>query len=106
MPTYVVLSDHPPSNCPSSNKAAREFAMKTMGGMDKVMEKYKIKQNVALHLDPGHKVLLVLEAPSVEAVRDMIYELGYSEWNDTVVYPTTPVAELLGKVSQFTPIDW
>lgn len=79
--------------------------MKTMTGMEKVAGKYNVKQSVALHLDPGHQVLMVLEAPSIEAVRDMIYELGFSEWNDTKVYPTTPVADLLQKVEGFTPIQ-
>ncbi len=38
------------------------------------MQRHGIKPEVIVHLDPGHKVLWVLEAPSSEAVRDMVYD--------------------------------
>jgi len=41
---------------------------------------------VRLHLDPGHKVLWVVEAPSAEVVRDFVYDSGLSRWNDFEFY--------------------
>ncbi len=104
LPQYVILSDHSPESCPSANKAVREFVLKSFAGMEKLAEKHRVRPQIALHLDPGHKVVQVVEAPSIEAVRDMVYESGYSEWNDTTVYPTTPVDELVKRISEFTPI--
>lgn len=46
------------------------------------MQKHQLKPELMVHLDPGHKVLFVLEGPSAEAVRDFVYESGLLQWND------------------------
>ena len=60
------------------------------------LEKYKVKLEVQYHLDPGHKILWVLEAPNSEAVRDMIYASGLSQWNDFEFYMASSLDQILG----------
>ncbi len=72
MPKYVVISNHPPNSCPSANKILREMGKTLSKDLPPMMEKHKVKPEVLLHLDPGHKVLWVVEAPSAEAVRDFL----------------------------------
>jgi len=54
-----------------------------------------------LHLDPGRRTIEVVDAPSVEAVTQLVYDSGLSQWNTVEVCPTTPVAELMADVERF-----
>jgi len=86
LPKYVVISNHPPNSCPSSVAKLREMGDKMGEEIPPIMNKHSIKPEVMVHLDPGHKVLWVLEAPSAEAVRDMIYDAGLHQYNDFEFY--------------------
>jgi len=48
-----------------------------------LFQKYHINVETMLHLDPGHKILWIMQAPNSEAIRDMIYESGLGQWNDS-----------------------
>ena len=100
MPKYVVISNHPPDACPSANAAVRKIGEKLPAEIPKLMQKYGIKPEVILHLDPGHKQLWVLEAPTSEAVRDMIYEGGLEKWNDFEFYMASSLEWILGQIAK------
>jgi hypothetical protein len=57
-----------------------------------------------LHLDPGHRTLSVVEAPSIEAVTKLVFDVGMSQWNTVEVCPVTPVAELMAELDDRFPI--
>jgi hypothetical protein len=95
MQRYVVISSHPPNSCPSSNKALKERSKNMNEDLNSFFRKYEIKPNMVVHLDPGHKLLWVLDAPSAEKVRDMIYESGLSQWNDFEFYMASNLDEIL-----------
>ncbi len=59
-----------------------------------MMGKYNVKPEVLLHLDPGHRVLWVLEAPCAEVVRDFVYASGLARWNDFELYLTSSLEEI------------
>jgi hypothetical protein len=94
MPKYVVISSHPPNSCPSSNKTLRELNKTLQADLQPMMQKHKIKPEVLLHLDPGHKVLWVLEAPTSEAVRDFIYQSGLERFNDFEFFMASSLDEI------------
>ncbi len=68
------------------------------------LEKYKVKPEVIHHLDPGHKMLWVLEAPNAEAVRDMIYASGLSQWNDFEFYMASTLGQILSWTEKLQPV--
>lgn len=94
MPKYVVISNHPPMSCPSANRTLREIGNNLGKEILPLMEKSSIKPQVVLHLDPGHKVLWLLDAPSAESVRDFFYEGGFNRWNDFEFYMTSSLEEI------------
>ena len=94
MPKYVVISSHPPNSCPSGNKTLREVGKNLGKDLPPMMQKHNIKPEVMLHLDPGHKVLWVVEAPTSEAVRDFVYDSGLGTWNDFEFYMTSSFEEI------------
>ncbi len=70
-----------------------------------LMQKHQIKPVEMLHLDPGHKILWVLDAPSAESVRNMIYEGGLSRWNDFEFYMTSTLEGITAEVREL-PTVW
>jgi hypothetical protein len=103
MPQYVIIADHTPDICPSSNAKVRARAREGIGEqLPKLAEEAGVKFEVApLHLDPGHRTISVVEAPNIETVTKLVYDIGLSQWNTVDVYPVTPVAELMARVDEF-----
>lgn len=104
MPKYVVISNHPPNSCPSANKTLREVGNNLGKDISTMMEKHKVKPETVLHLDPGHKVLWILDAPSAEAVRDLLYDGGLDRWNDFEFHMASSLEEVTSRIQHLPPI--
>jgi hypothetical protein len=103
VPQYVILADHTPDICPSSNARSRKRAQE---GLGEHLPQLAGEAGVSflagpLHLDPGHRTVSVVEAPSVEVVAQLVYDVGLSQWNTVEVCPVRPVAELMADVEKF-----
>ena len=105
MPKYVVISNHPPESCPSANAKIRERGEKLGTEVPKLLQKHGMKADVIFHLDPGHIVLWVLDAPSAETVRDMLYEGALEQWNDFDFYMASSI-EWITSLIQKAPTVW
>lgn len=103
MPKYVIIADHSPDVCPSSNAKSRARAQEGMGQLlPKLAQESGVLFEVGpLHLDPGHRSISVVEAPTIEAVTKLVFDSGLSQWNNVEVCPTTPVAELMADLERF-----
>ena len=103
MPKYVVLADHTPDICPSSNARTRARALEGLGpeALPKVMAEYQVSFALEpMHLDPSHRTIAIVEAPNVEAVVGFVNDSGLSQWNTVEVCPTTPIGELMATVEE------
>jgi hypothetical protein len=103
VPRYVLLADHSPDICPSSNARSRARAIE---GLGQRLPKLSAEAGITfltgpLHLDPGHRMVAVVEAPSIEAVSQLVYATGLSQWNTVEVCPTTPVADMMANLEDF-----
>ena len=105
MSKYVVISNHPPESCPSANAKLRERGMKLGVEVPALLQKHGIKAEVIFHLDPGHKVLWVFDAPNAEAIRDMIYDGGLEQWNDFEFHMASSLDWITSQISK-TPTIW
>lgn len=104
MPQYALLADHTPDICPGSNGRTRARALEGTGpdNMQKVCADLGVSFVLEpLHLDPSHRVLAVLEAPSIETVTEFVMATGLFQWNTVESYPVTPIAEMMQRVSEF-----
>jgi hypothetical protein len=54
----------------------------------------------------SHKIVVVVDAPSVEAVRDFGMESGLVQWNEIEVSPCWTMEEALKQVAALEPIPW
>ena len=104
MPRYCILADHAPNICPSSNGKTRARAMEALApdAMQRVAQAVGLTFVVdPLHLDPSHRTVAVVDAPTVEAVAQFVYETGLAQWNTVEVAPMTPVSEMMARVNDF-----
>jgi hypothetical protein len=105
MPQYVILQEHPPGNCPVASKGAREWFKKIFPEVENVAKKFGVKLVVPyIHLDPAHKGLMLLEAPSAEAVRDFLMQAGFFHFLDMEIYLVTPIADLVKDIDRVPTI--
>ena len=95
MPRYVAILEHSANTCPTSNKAVRAEVEKLPSKMPAALQKHNVKILSDNILSPSHKLVLVLEAPNTESVRDLLEEIGMVQWNETVVYPSYTLEEAL-----------
>ena len=91
---YVIELWHEPGISPLSNPTYREKANRTHKALPELMKKRGMSVIGAYHLDPEHRSILIWEAPSVEDVRDVLYESGFMHWCDGRIFPTTPLPEM------------
>ena len=103
MPQYVILADHSPDICPSSNSRSRARAVQ---GMGQDLPRLSADAGITFvsgphHLDPGHRTVAVVDAPSIEAVTELVYATGLSQWNTVEVCPTTPTADMMANLDAF-----
>jgi hypothetical protein len=103
LPQYVIVADHGPEICPTSNARSRARAQEGMGELlPKMAQEAKVTfQMGPLHLDPGHRTISVVEAPTIEAVTQLVFDVGLSQWNTVQVFPATPVGELMADMDRF-----
>ncbi len=103
MPQYVILADHSADICPSSNARSRARAIEGLGqGLPTLSADAGVTFLTGpLHLDPGHRTVSVVDAPNIEAVTQLVYATGLSQWNTVEVCPTTPVADMMANLDAF-----
>jgi hypothetical protein len=101
MPQYAVIGGHEANGCPMASKGAREVAVKAYQQLDTLLKQKHVKLVQDLHLDPGHKAFMLFEAPSAEAVRDVLLYSGLASFLNLEFHLVTPIAELLPKAGEF-----
>jgi hypothetical protein len=101
VPQYALLADHSPDLCPSSNAKVRARAIEGLNpdNADKVAQSLGLKILFGpLHLDPSHRTIAVIDAPTIEAVNKWVIETGLFQWNTVEVSAVTPIEEMMAIV--------
>lgn len=104
MPQYAILQSHPPDNCPMSNAKVRQHALANLPQVEDKAKAKGITITVNVHLDPAHRALMIFDAPSAEAVRDLVYEAGFVQFTDMELFLVTPIPELVARVGEFPTV--
>jgi len=101
VPHYAVIADHSPDICPGSNARSRARAMEGTGAENMQRVAAEVGLSYVLepqHLDPSHRVIAVVDAPSIEAVNTFVFDTGLFQWNTVETYALTPIADLMARL--------
>jgi hypothetical protein len=75
--------------------------------MGSLLTKHKVKLLSGPHImGLSHKIVAVVEAPSVEAVQDFGMEAGLVQWNEIDVFPSWNMEEAFKLAASLEPIPW
>jgi hypothetical protein len=77
---YVILGEHPPDLCPTSNVKTRERVGEIMTQMEAAQQKHQVRVLSGHVLGTSHRMVVLTEAPTVEAVRDLVMGTGLVQW--------------------------
>jgi hypothetical protein len=87
-----------------TNKASRENDEESLRPASSLCKKLNAKLLLDLHLDPSHKGFMLFEAPTAEAVRDIVTMSGFMYYLDLDFHLVTPIADILKHVDEMPTI--
>ena len=92
---FVVVAEHAPELCPTSNRKIRELMNQGAQEIPTLAKKLDI-EIVALNvLGPDHQVIGVFEAADINAVREFLMESRFIQWSTTTVRASWSMEEAL-----------
>lgn len=103
---YIILGQHPPDLCPTSNARTRERVQQMLTQMEAAQQKHQVRVRSGHVLGASHRMVVFTEAPTVEAVRDFVMETGLVQWNSLEIYPAWDLDEAIQQASTLTAINW
>ena len=104
MATYAVIAEHPPELCPTSNARTRQMMKEDAGQIPQLAEQLGVEIVSLRVFGPDHIVLALVEADSIEPVRDFLFQSRLIQWNTTNIYATYSLEEALARADELEPI--
>jgi hypothetical protein len=104
MSQFVVIAEHTPELCPTSNKMTREMMAQGAKVIPELAKKLGLNILTLRVFGPDHIVLAVVEADDIEAVRDFLFESRLIQWNTTRIHATYSLEEALAKADALPTI--
>jgi hypothetical protein len=101
---FVVIADHPPHLCPTSNSQIRELMKQIGREIPNIAARLGVKIVTLNILGPDHRTIAVIEADGIEAVRDFVTESRLIQWNTTRVHAAWTLEETLEKAETLPAI--
>ncbi len=101
---FVVICDHLPGDCPSSNAMVRKGMTESTGKLPALAKSLGIEIIFSGAPVVDHKLFFVLRASNQEAVRDFLVKSGIIQTNTSHVYPTVSVEGALQAIAELPPI--
>jgi hypothetical protein len=104
MATFAVIAKHPPELCPTSNAQTRQMLKDGGAQMPQLAEQLGVDIVTLRVFGPDHIVLAVVEANSIETVREFILRSRLIQWNTTQIHPTYSMEEAIAKADELETI--
>ena len=93
--SYVAIFNHSPAECPGAHKEMFDLVGGQMSRLEEVSSEMGISE-IQIHvLLPGHKGVLVMQAPDYTTARRFVMELGIDNWNDVTLYESVAPQEAM-----------
>lgn len=101
---FVVIADHSPDACPSSNAKVRKMMSEATGKLPALAKSLGVEPVFIGAPMVDHKLFFFLRAPSYEAVRNLLVKSGMVQTQTSHIYPTLSIEDALKTVEGLTPI--
>lgn len=101
---FVIMAEHLPQHCPTSNAKIREMMVQGKNQIPAVAEKLGVKLLTLRVFGGDHIVLAIVESADIENVRNFIMESRLVQWNTIKIYATWSLDEALERAGKLQPI--
>jgi hypothetical protein len=100
---FVVVAEHSPQLCPHSNAAARKI-MGRVSEIEAIAKRLEIEITFSGIPVPEHQTIMILRAPTFEAVRTFTVETNFVQINTITIRQTESVEEFFNETKDSTPL--
>lgn len=90
--------------CPTSNSKIRELLRQGAEQIPGVAAKLGVKIVTINVLGPEHRVVAVVEADDIDAVRNFVMEIRIVQWNTVHIHSSWTVEETLARADKLPAI--
>jgi hypothetical protein len=101
---FVVIADHAPDACPTSNAQVRKAMGEAAGKLPALAKSLGVEPMFMGAPMVDHKLFFVLRASNFEAVRNFLMKSGLVQTQTSHIYPTLPIEEALKQAAELTPL--
>jgi uncharacterized protein with GYD domain len=101
---YLVVGEHPPDLCPSSNEMIRTLAQEGAKEIPALAEKLGVKVLATYVPMTNHMVFVAVEAEDANSVREFAWQGRLGQWNTVEIYQTSTLEEALTRVDELPTI--
>lgn len=95
---FLQISRHSPESCPLHHEKAKKAMMDLTAKMEKLMKKYGIKMIGNWVAIPQHLIVMVCDAPNMEALLHLSMEpeaMAWISYNTTETMPVMTIEEVM-----------
>ena len=92
---FVAIMQHTPTQCPGHVRELFDEVSATMPRMGEIEQKHGTKTLGIYGLLASHRALVLMDAPSYDAVEEVLYESGLMGWNTTEIAQATPIEDAM-----------
>jgi uncharacterized protein with GYD domain len=104
MPQYLIVGQHPPDLCPSSNERIRALAREAGKQMPALAEKLGVKVLASYVPMLTHQVFVAVEADDADSVRELAWQGRMAQWNTVEILQTSTLEETLERVGELPAV--
>jgi hypothetical protein len=101
---YVVLAEHSPEICPTSNATTRELMMKAAPEIPQLAKKFGVKIHAGPYVNHEHIAVLVAESDKAEALHNFLTDSGMAQWNRVRILPSQTMEDGMKEMDRVKPI--
>lgn len=101
---FVIVAEHSPELCPSSNAKIREMMKQGAKELPDLAKKLGVKVITLNVFGPDHVVLAVVETGDIGTVREFVFQSRLSQWNTVKVNATWSLEEALARIESVPAI--
>ncbi len=101
---FVMIARHTPELCPTANAKIRQMMKEGSKGIPDLAKKLGVKIITLNVFGPDHVLLAVLEADSIESVRDFTVQSRLIQWNKINIHATWTLEEAMAKADKLPTI--
>lgn len=101
---FVVVAEHSPQLCPTSNGMTRGLLRQGAGELPALASKLGVNLVTTRVYGPDHIILSVVDAADIEQVREFVFQSQLAQWNTVKINATWSMEEALEKAEALPAI--